>query len=111
MDAAIPGSGFIPNPKFKFYYASSLRDGGGNPLPGTNKLSLAAFSPQLIYIGKSELSGNLKRGAQVMGSVVSLNADSSLGLRASNGILGGLCSSQVRDHLKTALVDNPKPES
>ena len=91
MDAAIAGSGLVFNPKIAFYHAGSLRDGDGDSLPGTNKLSLTAFSPQLIYVGKTELPGHLKWGAQMMGTIVSLNADSSLGLEAGNGMLGDLC--------------------
>lgn len=91
MDAAIQGAGFVFNPKVAFYQASSLRDGNGDNLPGENNLSLVAFSPQLIYVGKSELPGGLKWGVQMLGTIVSLNAKSDLGLTAGNGMVGDLC--------------------
>ena len=91
MDAAIQGSGVIFNPKVAIYSANSLRDGNGNALPGENQLSLTAFSPQLIYIGRTQLPGGLKWGVQVLGTAVSLNAQSDLGLAAGHGMMGDVC--------------------
>ncbi len=90
MDAAMPGTGWIFNPKFSFYNANSIKDGNGRSLPGTNKLDVIAFAPQLIYVGKLPF-GNLKWGGQTQWSLASLHNDSTmLNLEASGGGIGDI---------------------
>jgi hypothetical protein len=90
MDAAIPGTGFIFNPKVATYNANSIKDGNGRSLVGTNKLDIVAFVPQLIYVGKLPF-GNLKWGAQAQWHLVSIHNDSTiLPLTSNNGMTGDL---------------------
>ncbi|OPY74861.1 MAG: hypothetical protein A4E63_00588 [Syntrophorhabdus sp. PtaU1.Bin050] len=70
------------------FYSGNLKNGDGDSLPGTNKLSLIAYVPQLCWTANSKLPGDINWGLTVLMPLASLNADSDLGLKAANNIMG-----------------------